>query len=158
MKNLMTRKLVLGMLMTLVLAFSVQGIADALTFGTTRRGDLATKSPGEEFTITFSVSLGSNTTRITDANGMLIKDSSSDGGAANARIDSSGYLVVDIGNRAYRTIPTAPTGTLVIDPRPTYNDETPAAAGTATPPYYVDTGNNVVDSTRSSSLRPDWWW
>ena len=31
MKNLMTRKIVLGMLMVLVLAFSVQGIADALS-------------------------------------------------------------------------------------------------------------------------------
>ena len=34
MSNLTTRKIVLGMLMVLVLAFSVQGIADALTFGT----------------------------------------------------------------------------------------------------------------------------
>ena len=32
MNNLTTRKIVLGMLMALVLAFSVQGIADALTF------------------------------------------------------------------------------------------------------------------------------
>ncbi len=31
MKDLMTRKIVLGLLMTLVLAFGVQGIADALT-------------------------------------------------------------------------------------------------------------------------------
>ena len=30
MKDLTTRKIVLGMLMTLVLAFSVQGIADAI--------------------------------------------------------------------------------------------------------------------------------
>ena len=34
MKDLMTRKIVLGMLMTLVLAFSVQGIADAFTLVT----------------------------------------------------------------------------------------------------------------------------
>ena len=31
MNNLTTRKIVLGLLMTLVLAFSVQGIADAVT-------------------------------------------------------------------------------------------------------------------------------
>ena len=31
MKNLMTRKIVFGMLMMLVLAFGVQGIAEALT-------------------------------------------------------------------------------------------------------------------------------
>ena len=32
MNNLTTRKIVLGLLMALVLAFSVQGIAEALTF------------------------------------------------------------------------------------------------------------------------------
>lgn len=59
MNNLTTRKIVLGMLMTLVLTFSVQGIADALTFGTSRSGDLATVSPNEPFTIRFSVNLRS---------------------------------------------------------------------------------------------------
>ena len=55
MNNLTTRKIVLGMLMVLVLAFSVQGIADALTFNTTTRtGDLQTVLPGDDFTITFS--------------------------------------------------------------------------------------------------------
>ena len=55
MKDLMTRKIVLGLLMTLVLAFSVQGTADARTFGTTKTGDLATVFKGQEFTIKFSV-------------------------------------------------------------------------------------------------------
>ena len=53
MNNLTTRKIVLGMLMALVLAFSVQGIADALTFGTTRTGDLQTVLPNHDFSITF---------------------------------------------------------------------------------------------------------
>ena len=52
MNNLTTRKIVLGMLMALVLTFSVQGIADALTFGTSRTGDLQTVLPGD-FTISF---------------------------------------------------------------------------------------------------------
>ena len=83
MNNLTTRKIVLGMLMTLVLAFSVQGIADALTFSTSRTGDLATESPTpNDFDIRFSVSLGSNTTRITDDMGRLIKDSTTDGGTS----------------------------------------------------------------------------
>ena len=56
MNNLTTRKIVLGMLMALVLAFSVQGIADALTFGTSRSGDLETKAPNETFTIRFTAS------------------------------------------------------------------------------------------------------
>ena len=62
MNNLTTRKIVLGMLMALVLTFSVQGIADALTFtqpaaGTKRTGDLQTLKPGDEFVITFSLTL-----------------------------------------------------------------------------------------------------
>ena len=55
MKNLTTRKIVLGLLMVLVLAFSVQGIADALTFGTTRTGDLQTRVRGQDFSVTFTV-------------------------------------------------------------------------------------------------------
>ena len=57
MNNLTTRKIVLGMLMVLVLAFSVQSIADALTFGTRKSNDLQTLLPGDDFTISFSVSL-----------------------------------------------------------------------------------------------------
>ena len=48
MNNLTTRKIVLGMLMALVLAFSVQGIAEALTFRTSRTGDLQTVLPNNE--------------------------------------------------------------------------------------------------------------
>ena len=59
MKNLTPRKNVLGILMVLVLAFSVQGIADALTFGTNRSGDFQTVLPNDDFKITFSVSLKS---------------------------------------------------------------------------------------------------
>ena len=45
MNNLTTRKIVLGMLMTLVLAFSVQGTADAQTY-TEKSGDHQFASPG----------------------------------------------------------------------------------------------------------------
>ena len=56
MNNLTTRKIVLGMLMTLVLAFSVQGTADALTLHyASNSGDLRTVAPNEEFTIRVSV-------------------------------------------------------------------------------------------------------
>ena len=96
MNNLTMRKIVLGMLMTLVLAFSVQGIAEALTFGTSRTGDLQTVLPNEDFTISFSVSPGSNTTPIRNVDGKLVSD---DG---NTRINSSGYKVVDIGTSEYR--------------------------------------------------------
>ena len=131
--------------MTLVLALGVQGIADALTFSTSRSGDLETKAPNEQFTIRFSVSLKGNTA--IRSGGNLIKDSTATGGAANARIDSAGYLVAEVNGREYRTIEGTPSGTLVIDPRPTYNDETPASAGTPSGTYYVDSSKRVVDST-----------
>ena len=53
MNTLTTRKIVLGLLMTLVLAFSVQGTADALTFGnhSSSDGDLRTVYQNQEFTI-----------------------------------------------------------------------------------------------------------
>ena len=57
MKNLMTRKLLFGMLVTFVLAFSVQGIADALTFEATRTGDLQDIVRGGLFSVTFAVTL-----------------------------------------------------------------------------------------------------
>ena len=127
MNNLTTRKIVLGMLMALVLAFSVQGTAEALRFGTSRTGDLQTVLPNQQngFKIRFSVTPGSNTTRITDTDGNLIKDGTATGGAADARIDSSGYLVTDdIGGSTYRNTTQSDVtalGTLVIDPRPQYS-------------------------------------
>ena len=94
MNNLTTRKIVLGMLMALVLAFSVQGTADALKFGTSRTGDLQTALPNQPngFKIRFSVTLGSNTTRITNANGDTVSD---DG----TLLDSSGYQINSDGHR-----------------------------------------------------------
>ena len=57
MKNLTTQKIVLGLLVAFVLALGVQGTADALTFGTSRSGDLQTVREDREFKISFSVSL-----------------------------------------------------------------------------------------------------
>ena len=140
-----TRNLCLGVLITLVLAFSVRGIADALTFSTSRSGDLETEAPNEQFTIRFSVSLKGNTA--IRSGGNLVKDSTTTGGAENHRIDSSGYLVVEINDKEYRTIDadTISEGDLVVDPRPTYDTETPAAAGTPATGRYVDTSGNLVD-------------
>ena len=59
MNNLTTRKIVLGMLMALVLTFSVQGIADALTF-TPVPDKVQTLPEDSEFEITFSVGLKSD--------------------------------------------------------------------------------------------------
>ena len=99
MNNLTTRKIVLGMLMALVLAFSVQGIAEALTFSTSRSGDFRTVLANQDFTISFSVSPGSNTTPIRNLNGKLITDPDS---GIGVRINSSGYKVRNAGTTEYR--------------------------------------------------------
>ena len=56
MNNLTTRKIVLGLLITLVLAFSVQGIADALTTPTisSNPAELSTLNTGSTITVTIS--------------------------------------------------------------------------------------------------------
>ena len=56
--KLFTKNSYVAILMALVLAFSVQGNpANALTFGTSRSGDLQTVDTGDEFTMRFSVNL-----------------------------------------------------------------------------------------------------
>ena len=94
MKNqLFTKHSFLGILISLVLAFSVQDIADALTL-TEVSDKVQSNIETAEFEISFSVGLKSDTTAIKNDDGKLIKDSTATGGAANARIDSQGYLVV----------------------------------------------------------------
>ena len=96
MKDLTTRKIVLGLLMGLVLVFSVQGIADALTLEKTA-GDLQTKPAGSTFEITFSVRLDSNSTRIYNSDGRQTDEYEN-------LIDGSGYLIAYIGGSARRLI------------------------------------------------------
>ena len=57
-----SRNVWLGVLMAFVLAFCVQNSADAISRLTRGAGDLETKQPNEQFTISFSVSLQSPTT------------------------------------------------------------------------------------------------
>ena len=134
MNNLTTRKIVLGLLMAFVLAFSVQGIAEAVEFGITT-GDLQTIiNESGVFTITVAVTLGSNTTDINNADNQLVSD---DG---RTRINSNGYKVRDINGTEYRLIKSNPTGTLVT------TNSASATQTTARSPYYLD-GTNVVDST-----------
>ena len=56
MNNLTTRKIVLGALLAFVFAFSVQGIADALTLTRRTSDDLKYRYAGQTFNISFSVS------------------------------------------------------------------------------------------------------
>ena len=94
MSNLTTRKIVLGLLMVLVLAFSVQGIADAVEFGVAT-GDLQTIIVESDiFTITVPVTLNDDATAITD-NGNDVDEKGN-------LINSSGYKIVKIGNDDFR--------------------------------------------------------
>ena len=90
MNNLTTRKIALGMLMVLVLAFSVQGTADAITkFTKTSSTDYQVRSINEPFTITFSISAQSYIS-IRNAQDRLVTEGVvTEGGSTT--IDSSGY-------------------------------------------------------------------
>ena len=119
MKNLMTRKIVLGMLMTLVLAFGVPDVTDAVTVDiNTNAPDFAAGSrtvdvrSGESFEITFTFKLNSRT-RITNTDGRQTDDGHPGLGSTTAgspsglrRVDSAGYYVVRIGSTDYRILLT----------------------------------------------------
>ena len=115
MNTLTTRKIVLGMLLVLVLAFSVQGTADAEDLPLSKTsGDLQTESVGETFEIKFSVGIRRNTTAIRNSDGELIDDGALTAVATatpstsppGIRIDSSGYPINEINGKDYRL--TAP--------------------------------------------------
>ena len=131
MNTLTTRKIVLGLLLVLVLAFSVQGTADAADLPLSKTsGDLQTKSVDETFEITFRVGIRSNTTAIRNSDRELIDDGApptpSDAtrstNPTGIRIDSSGYPIKEIGGKDYRLttinavladlgdVPPSPTG------------------------------------------------
>ena len=112
MNNLTTRKIVLGLLMALVLAFSVQGTADAITSFTRGSGDLQLYAPGEDFTISFTASLHS---RVVDTPAddqgnpatYYYDDQSIDitpSGTAQASIKKIGSTNVTLGTNALHTM------------------------------------------------------
>ena len=119
MKDLTTRRIVLGMLMWLVLALSVASLAEALTFRDHSRGDgdLQTVLPNQQggFKIRFSITPGSNNTRIYDSAGELITQAwtAADGAPAGISgvgtadvyyIDTSGYVLSGVdGDRVNST-------------------------------------------------------
>ena len=157
MNNLTTRKIVLGMLMTLVLAFSVQGIADALTL-TATSDTTQTKEPNDApFEIQFSVRMNSNAIAYNDASP---RRRVTDANTGAVRIDSSGYMVDTVNGTERRTLdgnPTlTPTGNgaspVLSSPHPSYRmdaSDPPVAVPQAPAPispYFVDTSGNVVDS------------
>ncbi len=144
MKNLTIGKLALGVLMMFVLALGVQSIADALTFQDHNQsdGDLQTLYPGDRFTISFRVNLTVPAQKTNTAGRRVAEDGAT-------QINSTGYEVAYINNRAYR--PTAtPTGiTQLVVSTPAYS--TQGTATPATPPYYVpdgttDAAGRVYDS------------
>ena len=113
MNNLTTRKIVLGLLMVLVLAFSVQGTADAVSVSVStnipdsRQGvsTIEVRS-GQKFEITLTVG-PQGRTRIRDGSNKYTSDA-----ATPRRVDSSGkYYVTDIsvGTRMTEFLPLEST-------------------------------------------------
>ena len=93
MNNLTTRKIVLGMLMVLVLAFSVQGTADAITKITTSTStDHQVVSMGQEFRITFSVGVTGSRLK---ANHKTIPSRNTDGDTVTVDRTATPYYVED---------------------------------------------------------------
>lgn len=82
--------------MTLVLAFSVQGVCEALTL-TKTSGDFQSGPVDSTFKIVFSVSLESNSTARYNSLGQQIDEYGNE-------IDSSGYLIEYIGSSKRRFI------------------------------------------------------
>ena len=172
MKNLMTRKIVFGMLMMLVLAFSRQGVCDPLKL-TERSDTTQVKQPTDApFEIQFSVQLNSNATayndasprrRVTDGNVLGAETTATRAPTTDfaIRIDSSGYQVATVNNTERRLLGGSPElrplggdGRIIVvnTPHPTYATDTrnPPRGVDPTPeavePYYVDSSGNVYDS------------
>lgn len=146
--------------MAVVLAFSVQGVCEALTI-TQTSSPVESKPSGSSFELTFTVRLTGNTVAYHPAypRRRVNADHANTGTPTYQYIDSQGYEVAYISETSttsYRTLtadPTAPTGgTFVVDPRPSYSTNSdgtaadPAAAGTPTTPYLVDTSGRLYDS------------
>ena len=160
MKHLTTRKIVLGLLMTFVLAFGVQGIVEALTL-TETSPVVQSKRIGSTFEISFTVGLTGDTIaydnesprrRITDHNTIPATwpPTTYDSDLTNdeaVRIDSNGYQVWYIGSTAYRF--TAATGEGAMRPSGGTNRQLSlnSSGATVTPSgtYYVNSNGDVVD-------------
>ena len=116
MNNLTTRKIVLGMLMTLVLAFGMQSVVQAVTVTIdTNIPDSLTGSStveiqaGQSFEVTFAVTLNSRD-RIQHPRGGSADQAVTSTSILNEnRVDSSGYEAHRIGSTDYRTLNTAGT-------------------------------------------------
>ena len=103
MNNLTTRKIVLGLLMVLVLAFSVQGVADALNFTSpiTRRDSTDPHVyTGDPFEIQFSVNLensqGVNSDTITEGKATEISYADPNG-STRKDVSASATITTDTG-------------------------------------------------------------
>ena len=151
--------------MTLVLAFSVQGIAGALTL-TETSPEVQSKRMGSTFEISFTVGLTSDTIAYNDASPRRrVTDGNTFGAEATAvreptatsaiRIDSAGYQVTTVSGTERRLLPSNPTlmptgGTAVLNtPHPSYKTDTSGILVTqaplAVPSYFVDGSGNVYN-------------
>ena len=155
MSNLTTRKIVLGLLMTLVLAFSVQGIADALTLTETSSATQSERM-GSNFEMSFTIGKGGNNVIAYHSTYPNRRVNAED--PAEAYIDAQGYPVTYIGETrtSYRNTDTngpagsdPPGGTFVYGSRPSYDDET--NLGSTGDPSLVDISGNLYHFSGNAS-------
>ena len=170
MNNLTTRKIVLGLLMVLVLAFSVQGVADALNFTSPiTRSDSTDPHvyTGDPFEIQFSVRLensqGVNSDTITVGNATDIayaaRTSTRANVSASATIttDATGLGAYSPGDTRYYTVTTTTTDTSIPGVALTLTTNTrnwateAEAAADTTNRYTVGNATDIAYAARTST-------
>ena len=144
-KTNILRKTAFGLLVGLMWMLGVQGVAVGADLPLAKgSGDFQEKTPGNRFDITFSISPRSNTTDIKNDNNKLVTDGraiTNPNVSANtqARINRSGYLIMDVGRTEYRT------GTDI--PNTGYYRETSASPWTET-----NTGGTLVIGNTNTNV------
>ena len=143
--KLFTKNTYLRLLMAFVLALGVQGIADALTFGETRTGDLQTIVRGGPFSVTFAVTpvadevKSAYTDYIIDPgnNTRYFRDTIQDTNTLTGRtgVYNAGESTVSIANRSY------------------YNNEAVSISVSGAGAKITSIGNNTITPATSITLK-----
>ena len=143
--------MVIGLLMTLVLALGVQDICEALTI-TQTSSPVVSQPSGSSFELTFRVGLTGNTVQYHPDHSNRRIDAN-DHESPYQYIDSQGYEVtypIEGSNTSYRNTTgiaesQITNGTFVVGKSPSYSDEAIQARPAATP-YLVNTRGTLFDA------------
>ena len=139
-----------------VLAFGVLGNADALTFGTTRTGDLQTIVRGNSFSVTFAVNEGTEAVKSAYTNYVVDPDNSNryfedtiqD---VTGRTDGQGNSLPDLTDRT--GVYNSGESTVSVANRSYYNNEAVRISVSGAGARITSIGNNTITPTTSITLK-----